>query len=88
MSRPAISSLPIRCKWNVRPYKGIRVEFGWVDDDFQKNLFTVICEERLHSYFASVDQGAFVKGTFATIIAAIAETRRRAFEGGSLSQTC
>ena len=58
-------------KWNVRPYKGIRVEFGWVDDDFQKNLFTVICEERLHSYFASVDQGAFVKGAFATIIAAL-----------------
>lgn len=58
-------------KWNVRPYKGIRVEFGWVGDDFQKNLFTVICEERLHSYFASVDQGAFVKGTFATIIAAL-----------------
>lgn len=58
-------------KWNVRPYKGIRIEFGWVDDDFQQNLFTVICEERLHSYFASVDQGAFVKGTFATIIAAL-----------------
>lgn len=58
-------------KWNVRPYKGIRVEFGWVDNDFQKNLFTVICEERLHSYSASVDQGAFVKSTFATIIAAL-----------------
>ncbi len=58
-------------KWNVRPYKGIRIDFGWVDDDFQKNMFTVICEERLHSYFASVDQGAFVKGTYATIIAAL-----------------
>ena len=58
-------------RWSVRPYKGIRVDFGWVDDDFQKNMFTVICEERLHSYFASVDQGAFVKGAFATIIAAL-----------------
>lgn len=58
-------------KWNVRPYKGIRVEFGWIGDDFQRNLFTVICEERLHSYFASVDKGAFVKGEFVTIIASL-----------------
>lgn len=58
-------------KWYVRPYEGIRIEFGWVDDDFQKNLFTVIAEERLHSYYASIDQGAFVKGTFATVIAAL-----------------
>ena len=58
-------------RWNVRQYKGIRLEFGWENDDFTKNLFTVICEERLHSYYASVDQGAFVKGTFATVIAAL-----------------
>lgn len=58
-------------KWNVRNLESFRLEYGWENDDFSKNLVTVIAEIRLHSYQSSVDVGSLVYGTFATIEAAL-----------------
>ena len=58
-------------KWVVKMLEDIMVEFGHDDDDFSKNMMTVICEARLHSYYNSIDVGAFIYEDFATVIAAI-----------------
>jgi HK97 family phage major capsid protein len=58
-------------KFKVRPYKGISITFGWENDDFRKNLVTVICEMRLHSYHNSIDDSAIVYDTISTITAAL-----------------
>lgn len=59
-------------KFHIRPYKGIQVKVGYNGEDFSKNMVTVIVEQRLHAYVNSIDTGAFVYDTFATIKAAIA----------------
>lgn len=59
-------------KFHIRPYKGIQVKTGYNGEDFSKNMLTVIVEQRLHAYVNSIDTGAFVYDTFATIKAAIA----------------
>ena len=58
-------------KFKVKTYKSIRIEFGWVNDDFQKNLVTVVCEMRLHSYHNSIDDSAILYDDIATITAAL-----------------
>ena len=58
-------------RWNLRPYEGLRLEYGWENDDFRKNLVTVIAEMRLHSYQNSIDAGSLVYSDFATVQAAI-----------------
>lgn len=58
-------------KWVVKMLEDIRIEFGRDDDDFSKNMMTVICEARLHSYYNSIDVGAFIYSDFATIMAVI-----------------
>lgn len=58
-------------KWNVRVYEALRLEYGWANDDFEKNLVTVIAEMRLHSYQNSVDAGSVCYDSFATVMAAI-----------------
>lgn len=58
-------------KWMVRPYEALRLEYGWENDDFRKNLVTVIAEMRLHSYHSEVDNGSIVYAEFATVIAAL-----------------
>ena len=58
-------------KWVVKILEDIRIEFGRDDDDFSKNMMTVICEARLHSYYNSIDVGAFIYSDFATIMAVI-----------------
>lgn len=60
-------------KWNVRNLESFRLEYGWENDDFSKNLVSIIAELRLHSYQSSVDAGSLVYGTFATIEAALAK---------------
>lgn len=59
-------------KFHVRPYKGIQVKTGYNGEDFSKNMLTVIVEQRLHAYVNSIDTGAFVYDSLATIKAAIA----------------
>lgn len=58
-------------KWTVRPYEALRLEYGWENDDFRKNLVTVIAEMRLHSYHSDVDAGSIVYADFATVMAAL-----------------
>lgn len=57
--------------WNLRIYENLRLEYGWENDDFRKNLVTVVAEMRLHSYQDSLDAGSIVYDSFATVQAAI-----------------
>lgn len=58
-------------KFVVRNYKSFAVQYGWVNDDFELNLVTIIGERRLHCYIADNNVGAFVYDTFANIKTAI-----------------
>ncbi len=58
-------------RWYVRTLEGFRLEYGWENDDFSKNLVSVIAEMRLHSYQNSIDAGSIVYGDFATILTAL-----------------
>lgn len=58
-------------KWMLRPYEALRLEYGWENDDFRKNLVTVIAEMRLHFYHSDVDAGSVVYSDFATVMAAL-----------------
>jgi HK97 family phage major capsid protein len=59
-------------KWIVRILEDLRLEFGFEQDDFTKNLVTVIAEMRLHSYQNSIDAGAVIYDEFATVKTALA----------------
>lgn len=56
---------------NIRDYIGLTIEFGWENDDFTKNLVTMIAEKRLLAYIKANYLIAFVKGEYATIMEAI-----------------
>lgn len=58
-------------RFKIRNYKPFAIYYGWVNDDFEKNLVTVIGERRLHSYVARNDFGAFVYDSFANVKTAI-----------------
>lgn len=58
-------------EWMVRIYENLRLEYGWENDDFRKNLVTVVAEMRLHSYQDSLNAGSVVYDSFATVQAAI-----------------
>lgn len=58
-------------RFKIRNYKPFAISYGWVNDDFERNLVTILGERRLHSYVAANDIGAFVYGTFATVKTAI-----------------
>lgn len=58
-------------KWTVKMLEDINVETGLNDEDFSKNMISVICEARLHSYMPSVYAGAVFYDDFATIIEAL-----------------
>jgi hypothetical protein len=58
-------------KDNLRMREDMNVQVGYVNDDFTKNLMTVLVEARACNFVKSNDYGAFVKGNFATDIAVI-----------------
>lgn len=58
-------------KSKVRDYKGFTVTMGWVNDDFEKNLVTVLGERRLHHFIADLETGAFCDDTFTNVLNAI-----------------
>lgn len=51
--------------------EGINIMVGWENDDFSKNLVTIIGELRGNLYISENNEGAFVVGDFATDKAAL-----------------
>lgn len=60
-------------KAGVRFKEGLTINVGYENDDFTKNLVTILAEARLVLRVKSNHYGAFVKGVFATAITAIAK---------------
>lgn len=58
-------------KSNLRIREELNLQVGFVNDDFTKNLFTILAETRATHYVKSNHFGAFVKGTFSTSITAL-----------------
>jgi HK97 family phage major capsid protein len=58
-------------RFNVRYREALNMSIGYVNDDFQRNMVTILCEARLVSYIKANDQAGFVTGDFTTAIAAL-----------------
>ena len=56
---------------NIRDLWALSITVGWENDDFRKNVVTVISEKRLMCYIKSQYKTAFVKDEFDTVIEAI-----------------
>ncbi|SHF49780.1 phage major capsid protein [Dysgonomonas macrotermitis] len=56
---------------NIRDYISLTIEIGWENDDFTKNMVTMIGEKRLLAYIKSNYLIAFVKGEYTSIMEAI-----------------
>jgi len=56
---------------NIKYREGVNMSIGYVDDDFQRNMVTILCEARLVHYIKNNEQLAFVTGDFTTAIAAL-----------------
>lgn len=57
--------------FKVLIYQDLTIKWGWENDDFTKNLVTVIAEMRIHSFHSENHNGAFIYDTFANIKTAI-----------------
>lgn len=57
--------------YRILIYKDLSIMYGWENDDFTKNLSTVIAEMRLHQFFNDQFTGAFIYDTFANVKTAI-----------------
>ena len=58
-------------KSNVRVREGVNMQVGYNNDDFQRNMLSIIAEARLVHYVKANDVNAFVTGDISTDIAAI-----------------
>lgn len=58
-------------KYHIQMYQDFFVQWGWENDDFSKNLVTVIGERRFHQWVSDNEKIAFVYDTFANIKTAI-----------------
>lgn len=58
-------------KLQIRDRTPLTVQVGWENDDFSKNLVTVVVEKRLMAYILNQHKYAFVKDTFANVLTAI-----------------
>ena len=56
---------------HIRDWKPTEISVGWVNDDFTKNLVTVVAEERVIYYVKLQDKAAFVADSFSNVITAI-----------------
>jgi len=54
-------------KYKIMMHQDFMIKWGWENDDFTKNLMTVIGEMRFHQVFSSNHTGAFIYDTFANI---------------------
>lgn len=57
--------------YRILMYQDLVLDYGLVNDDFEKNLITVRAEMRFHQVFSENYTGAFVKGTFDAVKLAI-----------------
>lgn len=60
---------------NIRDVWSLTITFGWENDDFTKNLVTMIGEKRLMAYIKAQYKTAFVKDTIANVITAITKAQ-------------
>lgn len=58
----------------IRDYVVMSLNFGWENDDFTKNLVTILGEKRMLAYVKSQYKTAFVADTFANVITAITKS--------------
>ena len=58
-------------KSNLRIRENVNVQVGYVNDDFQRNMVTILAEARAVHYVKLNDVNAFVKGTIQTAIVAL-----------------
>lgn len=58
-------------KYRVEIYQDFHVAFGWMDDDFGRNMVTAIGEMRFHQYSSANNATAYIFDTFANIKTAI-----------------
>lgn len=58
-------------KSNLGMREDINIQVGYENDDFTKNLVTILGEVRAVHYIKTNHAGAFLKGTFATVAAAM-----------------
>lgn len=58
-------------KYKILMYQDFFIAWGWENDDFRKNLVTVLGEMRFHQYSSANWAGAFVYDTFANIKTAL-----------------
>jgi HK97 family phage major capsid protein len=56
---------------NLRMRENVNIQVGYVNDDFARNMVTILAEARAVHYVKLNDVNAFVKGTFSTAIALI-----------------
>lgn len=58
----------------IRDYVVLSLNFGWENDDFTKNLVTILGEKRMLAYIKSQYKTAFVADTFVNVITAITKS--------------
>jgi hypothetical protein len=58
-------------KSNVRIRENMNLQVGYVNDDFQRNMVTILAEMRAAHYVKNNQVEAFVTGDFTTAIAAL-----------------
>lgn len=58
-------------RFQVAVREGITIEYGWENDDFTRNMVTILGEMRLLSFVPDNETGAFVYDTLANIKTAI-----------------
>jgi HK97 family phage major capsid protein len=56
---------------NLRMRENVNIQVGYVNDDFARNMVTILAEARAVHYIKANDVNAFVKGTISTAIALI-----------------
>jgi len=58
-------------KCNLKMREDVKLSVGYVNDDFQKNMVSILAEARLVTYIKNNQKNAFVKGTISTALTAI-----------------
>ena len=58
-------------KSNLRIRENVNVQVGYVNDDFARNMVTILAEARAVHYVKLNDVNAFVRGTIQTAIVAL-----------------